>query len=635
MPRYSEAQLAAIKNAVDIVEYARESLPSPVERSGSNFKTLCPFHDDHRPSLILNPERRSFKCWSCGAGGDIFTFVKDLDRIDFPEAVRMLAERTGIVLDSPSGGSVATAGPSKSDLLAVNAWAEGLFVSALAQAPEVREYVASRSISRASVDRFRLGYAPDTRDWLLSRARREGYSVAMLEQAGLITESSHNPGLFRDRFRGRLVFPIHDLRGRAVGFGGRILPATERALAAEGRDVAKYLNSSETVLFQKRRLLYAADLARDAARQAKSIFVVEGYTDVIAAHQVGLTNVVAALGTAVGDEHVVALRSLADRVVLVFDGDEAGQKAADRSLELFLKHEVDVRVLILPEKLDPCDFLLREGAEPFRAMVERAIDPLAFAVQRASSRFDINSPEGSRKAAEEVLSILARVPNNSRMGLDVKVGKALDSLARRLGVSVDTLDRRLRELRRTTKRAAGSERTAAIETGAPETPPIHQGDLDPIDRELIQIVLNEPSVVGRLITRVAVDALRDAPLRAILQACYDLHGEGETPAFERVSLRLDGPVRALAAGLLLLPVDPAPLPDDPKFGPAKSVRPGSWEDRFSGVLAQFAERERQARLRELRASLEETDESANPVEFRALQLEYRRLLNQRPNTKTR
>ena len=294
MPRYSEAQLAAIKNAVDIVQYARESLPSPVERSGSNFKTLCPFHDDHRPSLILDPERRSFKCWSCGAGGDIFTFVKDLDRVDFPEAVRMLADRTGIVLESPSAGPVAT-GPSKSDLLAVNAWAEGLYIAALAQAPEVGEYVASRGISHASVERFRLGYAPDTRDWLMARARREGFSVAMLEQAGLIAESSHTPGLFRDRFRGRLIFPIHD-GARSNGRLWRSNSARDRTMPwpQKGKDVAKYLNSSETVLFQKRRLLYAADLARAAARESKSVIVVEGYTDVIAAHQVGLTNVVAA-----------------------------------------------------------------------------------------------------------------------------------------------------------------------------------------------------------------------------------------------------------------------------------------------------------------------------------------------------
>jgi DNA primase len=625
VPRYSEATLAAIKQAVDIVALAGEYLPSLV-RSGSKFKALCPFHDDHNPSLELNPERQSFKCWSCGAGGDVFDFVKEHERVDFPEALRMLAERAGIALEGPSAGP-APKGPSKSELLAVNAWAEQAFAEALARAPEVMEYVTGRGISRASVERFRLGYAPDARDWLTTRARRQGFSTDLLERAGLVSRPEDAPGLVRERFRGRLMFPIHDLRGRALGFGGRILPAAERTLAAEGKNVAKYLNSPETPLFQKRRVLYAADLARAAAREAGWVAVVEGYTDVIAAHQVGLANVVGTMGTALGDDHVLSLRRLSDRAVLVFDGDAAGQSAADKVLELFLGHEVDVRVLALPDGLDPCDFLLREGAEPFRALVGRAVDPLTFALRRAEARFDLDSLEDSRRAAEWVLSILARVPDRYHAGLDVKVAKALDALGRRLRVPVETLDRRLRQLRRAAARpAAAAARPVATEPGPAPPVTVRPADLDPADRELVQIVLNEPEVVGRLISRVAVDSLRDAPLRAILQACYDLHGEGRLPTFDRVALRLDDPVRALAAGLFL-PIERAPMPHD--------VRPAPWQDRLAGVLARLVERDRQDRLRDLKGALEETDENANPDEYRALQLEYRRLLNLRPDTKTK
>ena len=196
-------------------------------------------------------------------------------------------------------------------------------------------------------------------------ARREGISHAALEAAGLVTRNEET-GLTHDRFRGRLIFPIHDMLGRVLGFGGRILPEAERGWAEQGRRAAKYLNSPETAIFQKRKQLYAADLARAAARQEGWVVVVEGYTDVIAAHQSGLENVVGTLGTALGDDHVLQLRRLADRVVLVFDGDEAGQKAADRALELFLSHALDMRVLTLPGGVDPCDFLLSEGAEAFR-----------------------------------------------------------------------------------------------------------------------------------------------------------------------------------------------------------------------------------------------------------------------------
>ena len=317
------------------------------------------------------------------------------------------------------------------------------------------------------------------------------------------------------------------------------------------------------MLFQKRKILYAADLARAAARESGWVAVVEGYTDVIAAHQAGLRNVVGTLGTALGDDHVQALRRLADRVVLVFDGDAAGQSAADRALELFLGHEIDVRVLSLPDGLDPCDFLTREGADAFRDLVGRAVDPLSFAIARAEARFDLDSLEDSRLAAEWVLSILGRVPRSHAAGLDVKVAKALDTLSQRLRVPVATLDRRLKELQRAARRseqkgrrapAPGGDDGAGADRGpgatAPAVPmtPIRPEELDPIDRELVQIALNEPLAVGRLVSRVAVASIRDAPLRAILAACYDLHGEGESTTFERVALRLEDAASAGAGG---------------------------------------------------------------------------------------
>jgi DNA primase len=637
VPRHSESILAAIKNAVDIVALVGENLT--VHRTGSKFKALCPFHDDHNPSLELNPERQSFKCWSCGAGGDVFDFVKAYERVDFPEALRMLAERAGIALENPAGGSgpgsAATArGPSKTDLLEVNAWAEGQFVAALSGAAEARAYLEARGLRGPSVATFRLGYVPNVRDWLTSRGRKHGYTIELLERAGLVVRGDEGSGPARDRFRGRLIFPIHDVRGRTLGFGGRILPSVAEQMAAAGKNVAKYLNSPETPVFQKRRVLYAEDLARAAARSEGWVAVVEGYTDVIAAHQAGLSNVVGTLGTALGDDHVRALRRLADRVVLIFDGDVAGQKAADRALELFLGHDVDVRVLSLPENLDPCDFLVTQGGDAFRALVERAVDPLAFAIARAEARFDLDSLEGSRRAAEWVLAILGRLPLAHHAGLDVKVAKALDTLAQRLRVPVATLDRRLRALRRSAT-AAGRRAAAVASSGVGATPPaeevpappIRPRDLDPTDRELLQIVLNESSVVGRLISRVAVASIRDAPLRTILQAAYDLYGEGEEPTFERIASRLDDPaVRALAAGLLL-PIEPAPLPD--------GVRPAPWQDLLAGVLGRLAERDRQERLRDLKGALAGIDRTVSPDVYRALSTEYLRLSSQRPGTKTK
>jgi DNA primase len=637
VPRHSETTLATIKNATDIVALVGESLQ--LHRAGSKYKALCPFHDDHNPSLELSPERQSFKCWSCGAGGDVFDFVQAYDRVDFPEALRMLAERAGVALEPPSA-SAASRKQAKTDLLAANAWAEKEFAAALGKAPEVKAYVEARGIRRETVEQFRLGYAPEAREWLTSRAAHAGYTIELLERSGLAVPATTDPlRPAHDRFRGRLVFPIHDLRGRTVGFGGRILPGLAERLAAAGKSVAKYLNSPETTLFQKRRVLYAADLARVAARAEGWIGVVEGYTDVIAAHQAGLKNFVGTLGTALGDEHVSLLRQLADRVVLVFDGDEAGQNAADRSLELFLRHDVDIRVLTLPANTDPCDFVRREGGAAFRTLIERAVDPLTFAIERAEARFDVESPEESRRAAEWVLALLGRLPAVHRAGLDVKVAKALDRLSERLRVPVTVLDRRLRDLRRQNARqaqgrAAGLARTAPFDatqesSGAvpPPAAPIRPTDLDATDRELVQIILNDPHVVGKLISRLGVASIRDAPLRKILQACYDLHAEGELPTFERVALRLDDPeVRALAAGLLLS-IDAQPVAD--------SIQPAPLTERLKGVLNRIAKRDWLKQLRDVAEAHKQADPASNPDEYRALELELSRLSSQRPDTKTK
>lgn len=619
MPRQSEPTLAAIKQAVDLIALVGEYLP--LQRAGTKFKALCPFHNDHHPSLELNPERQSFKCWSCGAGGDVFDFVQKYERVEFPEALRMLADRAGVPLTTiePERAVAVPVGPSKSELLAAAAWAEAQFAAALSRDDSAREYLLGRGLTLASIERFRLGSSPDQRDWLLGRGRRESVSVVALEQVGLIARNAET-NLPRDRFRGRAIFPIHDLAGRTIGFGGRILPETEKAWNEKGQKVAKYVNTPETVLFHKRRTLYGADLARAAARQAGWVAVVEGYTDVIAAHQVGIENVVGTLGTALGDDHIATLRRLADRVVLVFDGDEAGQNAADRALEIFLSHEVDVRVLTLPSGVDPCEFLLSDGgATAFLGLVESAVDPLDFAISRAASKFDLESPEGTRQATEAVLNVLARVPVSHRAGLEVKVAKALDTLGRQLRVPVAELQRGLRQARRQGHRPERSVVAAVAEPAAPLRP----GDFDPLERELVSLALNEPRVVAALRFRVPADTVQAAPLRQILHACYTVAALGREPSFEEVSLHLDdAPARELAAGLLL-PIEPAPLSDG--AGPAPA------EARLAGLLARLSERERRQRLRDLHAAMSETDPLTDPAAHQALKREYFRVLSQRPD----
>jgi DNA primase len=333
----------------------------------------------------------------------------------------------------------------------------------------------------------------------------------------------------------------------------------------------------------------------------------------------------------------------------VFDGDEAGQSAADRALEFFLGSALDLRVLSLPATLDPCDFLLSEGADAFRALVERAVDPLAYLLARAAARFDLGSIEGSRRAAEWVVGILARVPANDRPDFEFKKARVLDTLSHRLRVPLETLNRMLRQSRRpavapritTGGLSAGSVAsqmgnahgavTQVQPSVTPSTAPIRQSELDPHDLEFVRIILNEPAAITRLIPRIGVSTLRDAPLRAILQACYELEAEGQTAGYEKLMVRIEDPaIRHLIIDLtsetvVYTPVA-APLPE--------SIHPAPWQERLENMLVVLDERERQAQLSYLKKAKDETDPHADPDAYRAIELEYRRLLTSRRPRKT-
>lgn len=648
MPGSSDPAVAAVKAAVDIVEVLGAYLS--VERFGSKFRALCPFHDDHNPSMQIDPERQTFKCWVCDAGGDVIEFVRKFERVEFPEALRMLADRAGIALDKhPRRAS--HRGLPRERLLSILEWAALEFRRALSSndsgAAEARDYLDRRGLNPDSLERFQLGFAPDKSDWILVRGAREGYPAAELEAAGLLARGAEGRGAPRDRFRGRLMFPIWDERGRVIAFGARVLPSLESRFEAAGKRVAKYLNSGESELFRKRRTLYAAHLARDAARREKSVVVVEGYTDVIAAHQVGLSNTVGTLGTALTDDHVGRLRGLAEFVHLVFDGDDAGRAAADRALEIFLSNKIDVRALNLPDGVDPCDFLLANGADAFRALLDQSPDPFTRLVDRAAQLHGLERPESlgsgaaierQRAAVEWVLAQLAKIPVSARDGGDLKVARALDMLQTRFRVPIANLNRALADLRKTARRRvfrrdpaevaadAGADavptpddvRARARDATTPPAPePAWPNAFDPIDREIVRLALEHPeSVPGALVTRVSPASLRDARLREILETVFDVGAEGLVPEPTMVSDRLTPPARE-ALTKIMLPIDAGPAP--PGLAPPDPL------ERLAGVLARFLDRDRLDRVNELRAALRDARRDDDPEGYEALRNELFRL----------
>ncbi len=394
-----------ILEATDIIEVVGERVA--LKQKGREFVGLCPFHPDHNPSMSVSPTKQIFKCWSCGVGGDVIKFVQLRDQIDFPEALRRLARRAGIEEQQRAVDPRTAA--LRQRLLAVMRWAKQHFESRLwqsdKQARAALEYASGRrGMSHETIRRFGIGLAPDAWDDLYSAATKAGLEADVLQQCGLIAQNDR--GGYYDRFRNRLIFPIHDATGRPIAFGGRTL----------GDDPAKYLNSPETALFSKSRVLYGLDLARDAASSAREVVVVEGYTDVVLLHQAGVAHAVATLGTSLTDAHVRILRPLVDRAVMCFDSDEAGYRAADRAVEVSLTRGLEVRVALLADGQDPAEFVIGAGLTEFQAKLHSALHALEFKWRVVEKSLSDTTPAARRRAIDQFMTFVAKATGSG--GID-------------------------------------------------------------------------------------------------------------------------------------------------------------------------------------------------------------------------
>lgn len=481
-----------VREATDLVDLVSRSVR--LRRQGKIYVGLCPWHDDSRPSLQVNPERQSWKCWVCDVGGDVFSFVMKREGVDFPTALQILADRAGIALTSQQKRAKPGSPEDKQTLFRATAWAEEQFHRCLLdsiEAESARGYLAERGISDESIQRFHLGFAPNRWQWLLDRAKTTPFSPEVLEAAGLVSRS-HDGRRRYDRFRGRLMFSIRDTEHRPIAFGGRILPGSE------GSDNSpKYINSPETRLFSKSNSLYALEFVRDAVSRDPRIVVVEGYTDVIMAHQHGARNVVAALGTALGERHVRLLQRFADQVVLVLDGDEAGQRRTNEILELFIGAQVNLHILTLPSGLDPCDLIHQRGVEAFRQHLGQAVDALEHKVRVVTEGLDIVAqPDRAHRALEEILGTMAGAPRTTHIAEEsarLREQQMLVRLAHRFHVEEHTLRAHLDKLRDRRHRKTKS-RSPSGEPGGQADKPVSVAELSATEKELFQILLAHPEV---------------------------------------------------------------------------------------------------------------------------------------------
>lgn len=542
-----------VRQATDIVDLVGKYIQ--LRRQGRNYVGLCPWHDDTKPSLQVNPDRQSFKCWVCDIGGDVFSFIMQMEGVEFREALEMLADQAGIALeplrrkpapnaprqDSESAQPVSgpVSGEGKQALYRAMVWAEQQYHRCLLESDDAepaRRYLRERGITDESIRKFHIGFAPNRRDWLLNLAGGSPARAAVLETIGVLARSHEGSGYY-DRFRGRLLFSIRDVQDRAVGIGGRLLP--ESGLTSP----AKYVNSPETPLFAKHKLLYGLDVAREAIRKSHTVLVMEGYTDCIVAHQFGFENAVAVLGTAVGPDHVKILKRFADRIVLVLDGDEAGQKRASEVLELFIAENVDLQVLTLPDDSDPCEFLLEHGREAFADLLEtRAVDALEHAFRSATRDIDLAGDiHASSEALERMVAILAKAPrlrSDSTAGGVLRIERVLTRLAHSFRVPEEEVRRRLTSLRRSAAQRPVYRNDADASEVGPE-PDRPRARITPLERELLEILLRRPELLAAARQHVRPEQLASPPARRVFLKSCAMADKGIAPTFDRLMLEFE------------------------------------------------------------------------------------------------
>ncbi|MBN1127292.1 MAG: DNA primase [Sedimentisphaerales bacterium] len=504
--------VSRVQQANDIVDVVSEHLR--LDKKGKEFVGLCPFHQDHKPSLYVSPVKQIFKCFACGAGGDVFKFVQLRENVTFPEAVQRLGERAGIevaVVEQAPREQGSQADPRM--VARANEWAMKLWQTNLTDKEKgafAREYVESRQINTDSIQRWDLGLAMDTWDGLLTSARQKHIPENLLSQAGLIVRGAE--GRTYDKFRHRLMFPIRDVTGRIIGFGGRTL----------GDDPAKYLNSPATVLFDKSNCLYGLHHARHEIVSGGVAVIVEGYTDVIMAHQFGCGNVVATLGTSLTEGHARILRRYAKRIVLVFDNDVAGQEAANRALEVCLSQKIDIGLAFVTEGKDPCDFLLSAGPEAFRSMVDHAVDVLDFKWRRLVDRMESSDNLQDRKAlVEEYLrsiSLMERMQGRDPIA-DGLIRARLREITGLNDAQIRAQMKRYMQTGRKDSLAVRNQRVVSFDLG--------QGYYAAAQAEVLEVLLNSPGLFAYIPEGFVADDFSVPVLQAIARPMFEMLRSGQ------------------------------------------------------------------------------------------------------------
>lgn len=490
----------------------------PLKRKSGSYWAPCPFHEEKTASFHVVPDRQFYKCFGCGASGGVIDFIVRHEKLDFPAAVELLAEKAGVKPRYEGGGP---AGAPRDGIYRTLEWAAGFYRKQLktsAEAAPARAFLEKRGVSEETQEAWKLGWAPEGWDAILRKGRADGIDVKLMAAAGLIGEKSKGDEWY-DRFRARVMFPIFDARGKTVAFGARTLKDEN----------PKFLNSPETALFSKGRQLFGLHAAREAAEESRTLYIVEGYLDVIVPWQAGVQGLVATLGTALTRDHLKVLKRHADRVVLVFDSDAAGKKAAERGLDLLLGEDMDLFVAELPPDQDADDVIQKSGAKALRAILEKPKEVFAFLVEALSARIDTSTPTGKTRIVGELLDRIATVPNPVKQAFLVK------EVAAKFGMTEGLLMSRLRR---------EDPAPAVRKSKRPET-------ATEVGRELLALIVCDKEIAARVRRELPPERWPDPVSAALAQKAFELIDRtGSASASDLLALvREEAPAAALAEAL--------------------------------------------------------------------------------------
>ena len=490
-----------IRDRCNIAEIISQYIP--LKQAGRNFKALCPFHQEKTASFMVSPDKGIFHCFGCGAGGGVFNFIMKYEGLEFPQAVRMLAEKTNVKL--PAQSMFVREQKDTQDLFQINETAASWFQANLKKEKGLcaLEYLKKRSFQAKTLVTFGLGYAP-ANNGLLNFMRTKGIQEALLEKAGLIIRKETGP--YYDRFKQRIIFPIFDVRSRILGFGGRVL---------NDSDAPKYMNSPETPIYNKGNQLYGLNFAREEIKKQDFCIIVEGYVDLLTVYQNGITNVVASLGTALTPQQIRLLKRYTHNVVMVFDADRAGELATLRSLDLFIEEDVNVKIASLPKEEDPDSYLGKFGKEKFWQKVTQSSGLFDYKLNLLSQNYDLNTVEGKVGIANHMLPTIRRVQNTiRRSGYVKRLAQEFSRGERSLGEEWI-----LAELKKVKK---------DFEYYAKET--FTQTKLvvsRPAEEMLLKILLNNEETIEEIKEHLIPEDFQDLRIREIMRIVYRTHAQGE------------------------------------------------------------------------------------------------------------